>query len=296
MKRLFYPFEALGFALIVLMGWLLPFRVGSALGGALGRLIGPRLTKVNAIAKRNFQLAQLPLTPTEQDDMVVKMWDNLGRTFLEYVRLPNQDPFDPNGVYDIEGIEHIDGLIHDGKPGLLFSAHLGNWELGTYVAQKRGLVTAQVTRFLNNPLTRFLVNGVHRRIARKVIPKGPEGAKLILKELKDGHHVSMLCDQKMNDGVAVPFLGHSAMTAPAVAKMALKLQCPIVPFQVIRLQGARCRIVYHPPLTMPTTGTPPEQALELLKQMNGLIESWIREHPAQWFWVHRRFAKEMYVP
>jgi len=293
-KYLTYPLEALFFVLIVFIGFILPFSWGSAVGSSLVGTLGPLLTKKTQIARRNFQLAGLNFTKEQQDKIIKGMWQNLGRTFLEYIRLSYQHPFGKKSPYTIEGIEHLDTLIHDKKPGLLFSAHYGNWEVGTYIAQKRGLKTAQITRFLNNPLTRCLVNAVHRRIARKVIPKGPLGAKEIMKELKSGHHVSMLADQKMNDGMPAPFFGRDAMTAPAFARMALKFDCPIVPFQVIRIKGIKCKVIYYPPLVMPKGGTDQDKALSILKQMNDCIEGWIREHPEQWFWIHRRWPKELY--
>lgn len=293
-KYMLYTFEALCFLFITFTAFLLPFSWGSAMGAFLIGSLGPLLSKKTQIARRNFQLAGLNLTKEQQDQILKKMWQNLGRTFLEYIHLPSQKPFGKKSPYTIEGIHHLDLLINDGKPGLLFSAHYGNWEVGTYIAQKRGLKTAQITRFLNNPLTRFLVNKCHGRLARKIVPKGPQGAKEIMKELKSGHHVSMLADQKMNDGQPIPFFGREAMTAPAFSRMALKFDCPILPFQVIRTKGVKCKVIYHPPLTMPKTGTDQEKMLSLLKQMNNHIETWVREHPEQWFWVHRRWPKELY--
>tara|TARA_R110002095_G_C4214744_1_gene236430 strand:- start:32 stop:952 length:921 start_codon:yes stop_codon:yes gene_type:complete len=294
LKYLFYPFEAFFFIIVVLVGLIIPFSWGSALGGYLFGVLGPLLTQKTQIAHRNFQLAGLDFTKEQQDQILKKMWQNLGRTFLEYIRLPYQKPFGKKSPYTIEGLENLEALIQDQKPGLLFSAHYGNWEVGTYIAQKRGLKTAQITRFLNNPLTRFLVNTVHGRIARKIIPKGSEGAKEIMKELKLGHHVSMLADQKMNDGMAAPFFGRDAMTAPAFARMALKFDCPILPFQAIRTDGIKCKVIYYPPLVMPKTGTDQEKTISILKQMNNHIEGWIRDHPEQWFWIHRRWPKDLY--
>lgn len=293
-KYAFYPIEAVLFGLVVFTCFVLPFSWGSAMGGALLSALGPLLSSKTKIVCTNLKLAGFSYTEVEIQQLVKKMWENLGRTFCEYVRLPYQDPFQDNGLYEIEGLHHIDALIHDGKPGLLFSAHFGNWELGTYVAQKRGLVTAQITRFLNNPLVRDMVNWVHGRVARKIIPKGEAGAKEIIRELKRGHHVSMLGDQKNNLGEAVPFFTQDAMTAKAFAKMALKYDCPLVPFHVIRKKGVRCKIIYEPPLVVPDTGTESEKISNLLLQMNQHIESWIHKNPEQWFWVHRRWPNSFY--
>lgn len=289
-KYFIYPIEALFFALIVLVGFLLPFAWGSKVGAILIGFLGPKLSRVNDVARRNFDLAGFNFTPEQQTEILRKMWQNLGRTFLEYARLPFQDP----RSYEVEGLENLDALIADNKPGLLFSAHYGNWEVGTYIAQKRGLKLAQVTRFLNNPLARFLVNKIHERVARKVIPKGANGAKQIIRELKKGGHVSMLADQKMNDGLPIPFFGREVMTASAFAKMALKFDCPLLPFQVIRTHGTHCKVIYYPPLKVPKIGTPQEKTIALLTQMNQHIEAWIRDHPEQWFWVHRRWPKPLY--
>ena len=294
MKRFFYVIEAILFFGLSIVLSCLPMKWGSAFGGWFMRTLAPVLSSKDYIVRQNLYLAGFNLSATEEKKLIDGMWDNIGRTFCEYFRLPYQDPFDPNGPYEIEGIEHLDALIHDKKPGLLFSAHFGNWELGTFAAQKRGLVTAQITRFLNNPLMALLVNFFHGRVARKIIHKGDQGAREIIRELKQGHHVSMLGDQKNDQGEAIPFFKEPAMTAKAFARLALKYDCPILPFHSVRKNGIECKIIYHPPLTVPKDGTDAEKMTDLMRQMNAHIENWIQENPEQWFWVHRRWDKKFY--
>ncbi len=294
LKYIGYPFEAAFFLIIPICGVLFPFSWNSAIGGWLFSTLGPLIKAKNKIIYRNLELAGFDYNEAQKKKLIKKMWENLGRTSFEYTRLPGQDPFGPNSPYTIEGIEHIDKLINDGKPGLLFSAHMGNWEVGTHVAQKRGLVTAQVTRFLNNPLVRYMVNTIHGRVARKVIPKSDAGARDIIRELKAGNHVSMLGDQKMDQGESIPFFTKNAMTAKAFARMVLKFDCPLLPFHVIRQKGVRCKVIYYPPLEVPHSGTSAEKTTALLCQMNTHIENWIKEIPDQWFWVHRRWPKDHY--
>jgi KDO2-lipid IV(A) lauroyltransferase len=292
-KYLFYPVEFALVSCVVILIFTLPFTWSSNLGSWLGGLLGP-LFPVNRIARRNLDLALPSLSAVEKKSIIKSMWQNLGRTFFEYGKLVHQPLFTQDSPYTIEGLEHLDALIAENKPGLLFSAHLGNWEVGTYVAQKRGLKLAQITRFLNNPLVRFLVNGVHGKIAQDIIPKGSEGAKLILAVLKKGGHVSMLADQKMNDGESALFFGRPAMTAPAFARLSAKFECPLVPFRVMRQEGHRCKVIFYPPLKNSDGLSASEQATDLLRQMNACIENWIRETPGQWFWIHRRWPKELY--
>jgi KDO2-lipid IV(A) lauroyltransferase len=101
----------------------------------------------------------------------------------------------------------------------------------------------------------------------------------------------MLVDQKMNDGIAVPFLGRPAMTAPAVARFALKYRCPVIPARVQRVKGAHFRMTFYPPLDLPNSGDVKADTLAMMTAVNDLIGSWIREAPGQWLWLHRRWPE-----
>ena len=99
----------------------------------------------------------------------------------------------------------------------------------------------------------------------------------------------MLVDQKMNDGIAVPFFGRDAMTAPALAQLAMRYDMPIIPARVVRRQGAHFDSVIYPPLAYEKTGDSARDTLAIMTAINAMLESWIRETPEQWFWVHRRW-------
>lgn len=279
--------------LIFVPSYVLPIQVSSAIGGGLFSFIGP-LLPINRIARINLKRV-FPNLSEDEICMILKgMWDNIGRTILEYPKLPTVDPFEASWGYEIRGLEHLDHLIQSGKPGLLFTGHLGHWEIGNYVAVKRGLKLAQVTRFLNNPLLRQGINYTQGRLAQEIIPKGKEGVWQIVACLRQGRSVSMMLDQKMNEGIAVPFFGYDAMTAPAIAKLALKFDCPIIPVQVERLKGVPCRVTFYPPLQYSKAGSVHDTIYDILLQVNHHIESWIRQTPEQWFWVHRRWGKDIY--
>ena len=104
-----------------------------------------------------------------------------------------------------------------------------------------------------------------------------------------GTHLSLLADQKMNDGIPVPFFGRPAMTAPALAVLALRFDCDVLPARVERLDGAHFRLTVFPPSPLPRTGKPHADAAALMACVNGTLEAWIRDHPEQWLWVHRRW-------
>ena len=151
-----------------------------------------------------------------------------------------------------------------------------------------GISVAQIYRAANNPL-------MDRMIARlrsdrgQFIPKGAVGARLAIRALHRGTHLALLADQKMNDGIPVPFFGRPAMTAPALAVLALRFDCDVLPLRVERLDGARFRVTVFPPLPLARSGEPHADAAALMVRVNATLEAWIRHRPEQWLWVHRRW-------
>ncbi|MBL4691050.1 MAG: lauroyl acyltransferase, partial [Rhodospirillales bacterium] len=96
-------------------------------------------------------------------------------------------------------------------------------------------------------------------------------------------------DQKMNDGIPVPFFGRDVMTAPALAELALRYDCPVVPARITRLKGARFRLMALAPLELIRTGDHKADVAANMAQVNALIEQWVRDTPEQWLWLHNRW-------
>ena len=266
---------------------LLSFRTASALGGWFGRSIGPRL-KATARARRNLARIFPEMTAAEQDVIIGGMWDNLGRTAFEYPHLDRLRTGGPDPDVEIAGQENIDLLKNDGKPGIFFTGHLANWEIFGYAASAGGLPVNIVYRAPNNPLVHSLFQ--HRQPDDgDSIPKGSQGARKALTLLSQGEHLGMAVDQKMNDGIAVPFFGIEAMTAPALAQFALKYDCPVAPFRVERLDGGSLRITFFEPLEIEKSGDRHDDIAAIMTRVNGILEGWIREKPEQWLWLHNRW-------
>jgi len=263
----------------------LPVDWASALAGGLARLVGPRL-KVSRVARRNLAKAFPEMTAERIEEVVAEVWENLGRVVGEF---PHLDWLIHNRV-EVENMQYLHDMRDDGQPGLFISAHFGNWELAGAMAGREGLPITLIYRAANNPL----VEEIYRRgradaASAGQIQKGPEGAREAMRLLKEGGHLGMLVDQKMNDGIAVPFFGRDAMTAPAVGRFAVKFGCPVVPAKVERVKGAHFRMTFYPPLTHTLCGDSHQDTLTLMTQVNDLIESWIRANPGQWLWLHKRW-------
>lgn len=286
-KELRQRLEALGARMVWGLFSTLPLDAASGLGGWLGRTVGPLLGGVNRVARRNLKAAFPEKSDAEIKTIIADMWDNIGRVAGEFSHL---EQIAAERV-ELHGAEYIDLLRDDGKAGIFIAGHMGNWEVNAAIAAHRGLKLHLIYRAANNPWVEDLYRRGRGTIAETLIPKGPEGARQALMALKKSNHLGMLVDQKMNDGVPIPFFGRDAMTAPAQAAFALKFKCPLVPARVERIKGAHFRVTILPPLEMPETGDGHEDSRILLTRINALFEAWIRERPAQWLWVHRRWPE-----
>lgn len=267
---------------------VLPINMASGLGGWLGRILGPHLS-VSSRAVRNLTDAFPEKSKAEIAAIVRAMWDNLGRVAAEYPHLSEINVYDPGGRVEVTGAEYVDLLRDDGDAGIFFSGHIANWEIVSLGATQRDLPLDRVYREANNRLVEWLYQHGRAAVEGALIPKGAAGARVLLRSLKDKRHLAMLVDQKMNDGIPVPFFGRDAMTAPALAELALRYDCPVVPARVVRLKGARFQLKIFPPLELIRTGDHKADVAANMAQVNALLEQWIRETPEQWLWLHNRW-------
>jgi Kdo2-lipid IVA lauroyltransferase/acyltransferase len=289
--RLKHVPEAFIVRLMVGLYSILPLDQASAFGGFLARLIGPKLGASKGAGARLHEFFP-HLSDTEVRKLVREMWDNMGRTVAEFPHLREIDTTTNNRRLELVGTEHFEALVKTGKPAIFFSAHFANWELVPLAVDQRGLDVTIAYREANNPFVDQMIRDLRSRaVGARHVPKGAAGARSLLQALKGGRHLGLLVDQKMNDGIAVPFFGRDAMTAPALAQLALRYDAPIIPIHCERLQGARFRIVIEAPLTIVPSGDKAGDIHNIMCKVNDHIESWVRAHPAQWMWVHKRWPK-----
>jgi KDO2-lipid IV(A) lauroyltransferase len=270
----------------------------SNLGAWVARRLGPMLP-VSRIADDNLRQAFPELAEAERHNIIRGVWDNLGRNVTELPHLAALRRSTTGPGWEIAGEEHIEAIRAAGGQALFFSGHLGNWEMILPIAASLGLHVSGFYRAASNART----NAVIQRLREKALgqnvtmfAKGQDGARAALLHLRGGGSLGLLVDQKMNDGIAVPFFGRMAMTAPALARFALRFRMPIVPIRIIRLGPARFRLVCEPPLVIALTGDSTADTYAISLAMNATLERWIREDPSSWLWLHRRWPKAPHLP
>lgn len=270
----------------------LPLRTASACGGWIGRQLGG-VFPATQIACNNLLRVMPDLQKSEREKIITDMWDNLGRGFAEYPHLKTIAQGQGGAQIDVVGLENFIALREMGRGGIIVTAHLANWEFGPYLANKFNVPTHVVYRPPNNVLVDGLLARARQGGVISNIAKGPSGAKEIIHCLKNHAFIAMLIDQKMNDGIEVPFLGLPAMTAPAVAQLAIKYQVPICLVRPERINGIHFRWTAFPPFipSVPEDKDKATAILGVMTYLNDQIGAWIRERPSQWLWLHRRWGK-----
>lgn len=271
---------------------LVPIPIASTIGGTILGIMGP-LLPVNKKAKINLTRAMPHLEMSEINRIIRQMWKNLGRVAGEYPHLHKLKDAPHCNRIELVGTEHLEKIKNLDGGSLLFTGHLANWEIPGIPLVTSGLPISFVYRAPNNPIVDRLISKTRSRgVTSNAFPKGSSGAREIIRQLKNGGYAAMLVDQKMNDGIPVPFFGIQAMTAPALAQLAFKYNLPIWPVRTERLNGCRFRVTIYPCLNFTRTDNLKSDITGAMTQVNSILEEWIREKPAQWLWLHNRWPLE----
>ena len=288
MKRIIYLFEAALLFILMSIFSILPLDAASGFGGWIGRAIGPRLG-VSKRAGKHLEIVFPGMSDKEKKKIVLEMWDNLGRVIGEY---PHLDKISKTRI-TIRN-EHIAAeAIKLGKGGIFISAHIGNWETHVPALLERHGVAASLTyRGLNNPYADNILKKFRTMRSRlKAYPKARESGRVLISDLKNKGFLAILIDQKYNEGVEAKFFGRPAMTNPVFVQLAQKYDCPLVAVQCKRLKGANFELIPYPPITTRGEDGKPLPAETVIAEAHKILESWIRETPGQWLWLHRRWKK-----
>lgn len=265
------------------------------LGGFLARTLGP-LFPAHRKAKDNIRRAFPGIAEEEVKRITREAWDNLGRTSAEYAHLDTIFDFDPErpgeGRIEVSGIPHFEALRDDGRPGIIFAAHLANWELPAICAARYGLDATAVFRAPNAAAVAKAIHEV-RSQTMGGLEAARQGAAFAMQGvLERGGHLGMLIDQHFTRGVIVDFMGRPALTNPILGKFAKRFDCPVHGVRVVRLPNRRFRLELTPPLDLPRDENGEVDVAAAMQEMTRVVEGWVRENPGQWLWMHRRWRPQ----
>ena len=262
--------------------------------GKIARRIGP-LTREDKIGRANLTAAFPEKSPAEIDAILGGVWENLGRVAAEFAHLDHiwdHDPARPElSRIEIAPRTHelFAQLRLDNKPALIFAAHLGNWELPELAAAAHGLDATVLFRRPNIGAVADAVETIRAVKMGTMIAASHDAPLKLAHALDEGRHVAMLVDQYFTNGVEVEFFGRKTKANPMLARLLRKVDCPIHGTRIIRLPGHRFRAELSEevkPVRLPNGDVDVQGTMQAV---TSVIESWVREYPDQWLWLHRRW-------
>jgi len=294
MKKIGWRTEAFAYDVVYVL--LKPFSFDriSTFGGWLLRKIGPRTSKHN-IMMTGLRLAFPDKSEADLNDLSRKTWDNIGRTFAEFPVMDRVTVFKENSRVKVVGHEKLQQLINTNTGAVIVTGHFANWEIMAAALTQSGLPVRITYRKINNPYLDKRVRAQREAYGTKfLVQKSTHaGARVLLNAIGAHESVAILNDQKFNEGIAVPFFGHDAMTATGAARLALKTGAPLIPISVTR-DKAQFIVTIHDAINLENTGGRDITIESGVTKIVKFTEDWITQNPDQWFWVHRRWPKDLY--
>ena len=263
--------------------------------GAFMRALGPRL-KEHRIGRANLAAAFPEKSESEIETILSGVWDNLGRVAAEFAHIDRlrilEPPKEPVGdiVYTPETEEGFQRLRRDGRPALIFAAHLANWELPALIAAKFDLDASVLYRRPNISAVSDAIIAIRKGSMGTLVPTDLDAPLRLARVLEAGGHVAMLVDQHYENGVDVTFFGRRCKANPFIARLARHVDCPIYGTRVVRLPDRhRFRVDLSPAIEPRRDGEGKFDVGGTMQAITSVIEAWVREHPEQWLWLHRRW-------
>jgi KDO2-lipid IV(A) lauroyltransferase len=258
----------------------------------LARRIGP-LTGRHRIAMDNLRRAYPEKTEAQCQEIALDMWGNMARLAVEYVFLDQLYDYDfetdSADRVEVKGREIFLALDRSPHPRIFFTAHCGNFEMFPIAASSFGLEIASLFRAPNNPYIADQVSRKRRISGNRMVPSKAGAAFVLARILEAGGNVGALVDQKFTNGVPTTFFGRPCETSPLVPRLARQYEADIYPARCVRLPGNRYRLELLPKVEPPRDAAGLIDADAMCQVLNDIVEGWVREHPGQWMWFHRRW-------
>jgi len=256
----------------------LSFERAVALGAGLGRLLHRFDKKHRLIALGNLRPSFKDKSETELEKILLGVYENIGRSGIEAIRLGEMTTEQISA-----GCEIVEGVI-------LLGAHFGSWEWIPLALGVEGVPMYVIVRPVNNPLLDQRLQEMRERFGNVVLNKRTETGEII-KLLRKGKSIGFLLDQDVgrNKGIFVDFFGRPAT-------IALRTKAPVLPMFIVRKKGGH-QLIIEKPIALPKTGRLKQDMIEKSTTLfTKKIESYVRQYPDHWLWLHRRWKTQPEEP
>ncbi|MCO5065572.1 MAG: lipid A biosynthesis lauroyl acyltransferase [Rhizobiaceae bacterium] len=271
---------------------LFPADGAIAFAGRFARRFGPLFGR-HRVALDNLRQAYPEKSMQEIEAIALDMWENMGRLAAEYIYLDDLFDFDRTSEsgerIEVDGKEVFLRIAGEDRPHIVFTGHIGNFELLPVAGAALGVKVTALFRPPNNP---YIADFIHHRRNASMgdLLASRQGAAFALSRiLERGGNIGVLVDQKFTNGVRTRFFGRECETSPLLPKLVRHFECDVYPARCIRLPGNRYRLMIEDRLAIPRTVEGAVDVPATAQLLNDVVERWVRENPGQWMWFHKRW-------
>ena len=277
-------------AMLTIFGHL-PRPLAIATGRSLGRLAYAFAGRLRRTGLRNLEMAFPEMSRQERERIVKDCFLSLGRQLGEFSQFNRATPESLRRIVDCTGLENLEAAQKRGKGVLLFTGHLGAWELSSFALAAFGHPLSFIVRRLDNEKVEPLIEKARTRFGNEAIDKFTSPRRL-LRALREGKTLGVLVDLNTHPpgAVFVDFFGIPAATTTGLANLALRTEAAVLPvFATWDAERRRFVLSVDPPLEITRTNDMEEDVRRLTAAVTSVIETYVRRFPDQWLWIHKRW-------
>ena len=290
MKIIRYFLEFILVIFFFLVFKIIGLKLSSDLGEIIGKYFGPLFRK-KTIAKKNILIAFPNFNEKSINEMIDRMWKNIGRIFGEYIHI-NKFSIIDNSKKKIVFTNRDDAEIlkKNNKPIVFFSGHFANFELMAKCLQELGFDIGAIYRPLNNIFLNPIMEFIRKKYICPIqIEKGSNGTKKLIKHISTNSPLALMIDQRLSSSIRVPFFNQPATTTTTPAQLAIKYDALLIPVFLKRLEKTNFEFFIEEPLIINRTSDYDKDIFNITQIMNKKIEEFIKKDPAHWLWSHDRW-------
>ena len=248
-------------------------------------------TPLRHAAAFNLKLAFPDWDDAKRNRVIRGMIQQIGWMAGEFSQFPKHTRGRIERVVALDGFENFDAARRLGKGVLFLTGHMSAWELAPFAFALYGYPLHFLVRRIGNHRVDALINKYRCLSGNRPIDKN-RSARAILNVLREGGTVGILSDHNasIEEGVFVNFFGIPASTTSGLARIALRTEAAVVPgFLCWDAERELYRLRFEPALELARTGDEEADVRENTTRFTRVIEGYVRAHPDQWLWVHKRW-------
>jgi KDO2-lipid IV(A) lauroyltransferase len=287
-----YFFARSAFRICSLIIRFFPLRLLYALAPGISRLFYILDSKHRNVAQESLEIAfGAEKNPWQIKKTVRDCFSQIVSCALELLFLIG-NPHTLKQRVSIEGKEYLETALKKDKGVIIVSAHFGNFPLMMTYLSFMGYPVAGIMRHMRDRKIDTLFEQRRRHLGIKTIYSQPREAcvKECFRTLRNNELLFIQLDQNFGTGgIYVDFFGRKAATATGPVVLALRTQAPILPAFIVRDKNNLHKIIFEPEFVIQQGQTKQQTVLINIQELTNLIESYIRQYPAQWGWIHRRW-------